>query len=150
MPNYVTTRRLKHTPEQMFDLVADVERYPEFVPMCEKLVVRRRTTGVAGSEVLLADMAIGYKVIRESFTSRVALDRANLKILVEYVDGPFSHLENRWSFAPASGGGSEVTFDIDYAFRSRAFQMIAGAVFDTVVRRMVQAFETRADALYGR
>jgi coenzyme Q-binding protein COQ10 len=149
MPRYVTTRNVPHSAEQMFDLVADVERYPEFVPMCEKLVVRRRTTGVAGSEVLLADMAIGYKVIRESFTSRVALDRPNLKILVEYVDGPFSHLENRWSFAPAAAG-SGVTFEIDYAFRSRTFQMLAGAVFDTVVRRMVQAFETRADALYGR
>jgi coenzyme Q-binding protein COQ10 len=148
MPRYVTTRQVPHSPEQMFDLVADVERYPAFVPMCEKLTIRRRTTGVAGSEVLLADMSIGYKVIRESFTSRVALDRANLKILVEYVDGPFSHLENRWSFAPAGGGGSDVTFDIDYAFRSRTFQMLAGAVFDTVVRRMVQAFETRADVLY--
>jgi coenzyme Q-binding protein COQ10 len=149
MPRYVTTRALPHSPEQMFDLVADVERYPEFVPMCERLTVRRRTTGVAGSEVIVADMSIGYKVIRESFTSRVALDRENRKILVEYVDGPFSHLENRWTFAP-SPGGSEVTFDIDYAFRSRTFQMIAGAVFDTVVRKMVQAFETRADAIYGR
>jgi coenzyme Q-binding protein COQ10 len=149
MPNYVTTRRVPHSAEQMFDLVADVERYPEFVPMCERLKVRRRTTGVNGSEVLLADMSIGYKVIRESFTSRVALDREHLKILVEYVDGPFIHLENRWSFAPAPEG-SDVTFDIDYAFRSRTFQMLAGAVFDTVVRRMVQAFETRADALYGR
>jgi coenzyme Q-binding protein COQ10 len=150
MPNYVTTRQLPHTSEQMFDLVADVERYPEFVPMCERLTIRRRTTGVNGSEVLLADMSIGYRLIRESFTSRVALDRENLKILVEYVDGPFSHLENRWSFAPAPQGGCAVTFDIDYAFRSRTFQMIAGAVFDTVVRRMVQAFETRADAIYGR
>ncbi len=94
-------------------------------------------------------MSIGYKVIRESFTSRVALDRDNLKILVEYVDGPFSHLENRWSFAPG-GTGCDVTFDIDYAFRSRTFQMLAGAVFDTVVRKMVQAFETRAAAIYGQ
>ncbi len=75
MPHYVTTRTVRHTPEQMFDLVADVERYPEFVPMCESLKVRRRTVGVNGSEVLIADMAIGYKMIRESFTSRVALDR---------------------------------------------------------------------------
>ncbi len=150
MPHYVTTRRLPHAADEMFELVADVERYPEFVPMCEKLTVRRRTTGVNGSEVLIADMSIGYKLIRESFTSRVALDREKRNILVEYVDGPFSHLENRWSFAPAQGGGCEVTFDIDYAFRSRTFQMIAGAVFDTVVRKMVQAFETRADAIYGR
>ncbi len=150
MPHYVTTRSVGHTAEQMFDLVADVERYPEFVPMCESLKVRRRTVGVNGSEVLIADMAIGYKMIRESFTSRVALDRANLKILVEYVDGPFSHLENRWSFRPRDGGGSEVEFDIDYAFRSRMFQMLAGAVFDTVVRKMVEAFETRAAAIYAR
>jgi coenzyme Q-binding protein COQ10 len=139
---------MRHSAAQMFDLVADVERYPEFVPMCERLVVRRRTTGVNGSEVLLADMSIGYKMIRESFTSRVALDRAGSKILVEYVDGPFSHLENRWTFAP-SATGSDVTFDIDYAFRSRMFQMLAGAVFDTVVRKMVEAFEKRADQVYG-
>ena len=148
MPHFVTTRQVRHSAAQMFDLVADVERYPEFVPMCESLKVRRRTVGVNGSEVLIADMAIGYKMIRESFTSRVALDRAGLKILVEYVDGPFSHLENRWSFRDREEG-SEVTFDIDYAFRSRMFQMLAGAVFDTVVRKMVQAFETRAEAIYG-
>ena len=148
MPHFVTTRQVGHSATQMFDLVADVERYPEFVPMCESLKVRRRTVGVNGSEVLIADMAIGYKLIRESFTSRVALDRAGLRILVEYVDGPFSHLENRWSFRDREEG-SEVTFDIDYAFRSRMFQMLAGAVFDTVVRKMVQAFETRAEAIYG-
>jgi coenzyme Q-binding protein COQ10 len=148
MPRYVTTHAMRHSAARMFDLVADVERYPEFVPMCERLVVRRRTTGVNGSEVLLADMSIGYKMIRESFTSRVALDRAGLKILVEYVDGPFSHLENRWTFAP-DAAGSNVTFDIDYAFRSRMFQMLAGAVFDTVVRKMVEAFEKRADQVYG-
>jgi coenzyme Q-binding protein COQ10 len=132
----------------MFDLVADIERYPQFVPMCSRLAIRRRTTGVNGSEVLLADMSIGYKMIQESFTSRVALDRGNLKILVEYVDGPFSHLENRWTFKEAPSG-SEVVFDIDYSFRSRTFQMLAGAVFDTVVRKMVEAFETRANAVYG-
>jgi coenzyme Q-binding protein COQ10 len=149
MPQFITKRTLNHSAAQMFDLVADIERYPEFVPMCTGLNVRRRTTGVNGSEVLLADMTIGYKVIRERFTTRVGLDREGLKILVEYVDGPFSHLENRWTFAPA-GEGSEVTFDIDYAFRSRTFQMLAGAVFDQVVRRMIEAFEQRADAIYGR
>ncbi len=148
MPHYVTSRALRHSPIQMFDLVADVERYPQFVPMCASLSVRRRTTGVNGSEVLLADMAIGYKMIRERFSTRVALDRDSLNILVEYVDGPFSHLENRWSFKP-DADGCVVTFDIDYAFRSRTFQMLAGAVFDTVVRKMVEAFETRADQIYG-
>jgi coenzyme Q-binding protein COQ10 len=148
MPSFATTRRVRHTADQMFDLVADVERYPDFVPMCAKLVVRRRTEGVNGSEVLLADMSIGYRMIRESFTSRVALDRPGRRILVEYVDGPFSHLENRWTFTPLEAG-SEVRFEIDYGFRSRTFQMLAGAVFDQVFRRMAEAFETRADALYG-
>jgi coenzyme Q-binding protein COQ10 len=148
MPHYITRRSLKHSADQMFDLVADIERYPQFVPMCESLVVRRRTTGVNGSEVVLADMAIGYKMIRESFTSRVALDRAARKILVEYVDGPFSHLENRWSFVETPTG-CDVVFDIDYAFRSRTFQMLVGVVFDAVVRKMVEAFETRADTIYG-
>lgn len=147
MPHVVTTRSVRHSAEQMFELVADIERYPEFVPMCERLSVRRRTTGVNGSEVLLADMAIGYKMIRENFTSRVALDRPGLKILVEYVDGPFSHLENRWIFKPTEAG-CDVVFDIDYAFRSRTFQMLVGAVFETVFRKMAEAFETRADAIY--
>jgi coenzyme Q-binding protein COQ10 len=149
MPHYVTTRLVRHSAQQMFDLVADVSRYPEFVPMCTALKVRRSTTGVNGSEVLLADMSIGYKMIRENFTSRVALDRVAMKILVEYVDGPFSHLENRWSFVQTPTG-CEVTFDIDYAFRSRTFQMLVGTVFDAVVRKMIEAFETRADAIYGR
>jgi coenzyme Q-binding protein COQ10 len=148
MPHYITTRSLRHSADQMFDLVADVERYPQFVPMCDSLRIRRRTTGVNGSEVLLADMAIGYKMIRENFTSRVALDREARKILVEYVDGPFSHLENRWSFV-STPAGCDVTFDIDYAFRSRTFQTLVGVVFDTVVRKMVEAFEKRADAVYG-
>ena len=147
MPHYVTTRSVAHSAEQMFNLVADIERYPEFVPMCESLAVRRRTTGINGSNVLLADMSIGYKMISERFTSRVALDRPAFKILVEYVDGPFSHLENRWTFISTSTG-CDVVFDIDYAFRSRTFQMLAGAVFDTVVRKMVEAFEKRADKIY--
>jgi coenzyme Q-binding protein COQ10 len=149
MPHYITTRSVRHSAQQMFDLVADVERYPEFVPMCSSLKIRRRTTGVANSEVLLADMSIGYKMVRENFTSRVALDREQKKILVEYVDGPFSHLENRWSFSDTSKG-CDVTFDIDYAFRSRTFQLLAGAVFDTVVRKMIEAFETRANTIYPR
>jgi coenzyme Q-binding protein COQ10 len=147
MPHYVTTRSVPHSAEQMFNLVADIERYPEFVPMCESLSVRRRTTGINGSDVLLADMAIGYKMISERFTSRVALDRPAMKILVEYVDGPFSHLENRWSFI-STPTGCDVVFDIDYAFRSRTFQMLVGAVFDTVVRKMVEAFEKRAADVY--
>ena len=132
----------------MFDLVADVERYPEFVPMCERLAIRRRAEGENGVVSLLADMSIGYKMIRETFTTKVRLDRANSEILVEYVDGPFSHLENRWTFKDV-GEGCEITFFIDYAFKSRTFGMLAGAVFDTVFRKMAQSFETRADKIYG-
>ncbi len=132
----------------MFDLVADVERYPEFVPMCERLAIRRRNESENGVVQLLADMSIGYKMIRETFTTKVRLDRSNNSILVEYVDGPFSHLENRWSFKDVAEG-SEITFFIDYAFKSRTFGMLAGAVFDTVFRKMAQSFETRADKIYG-
>jgi coenzyme Q-binding protein COQ10 len=148
MPSFSKIHRVRHSATQMFDLVADVERYPEFVPMCERLTIRRRTETGEGTETIVADMSIGYKMIRESFTSRVTLDRSRQRILVEYVDGPFSHLENRWMFTSLDTG-CEVNFYIDYAFKSRAFGMLAGAVFDVVFRRMVEAFETRANALYG-
>src|SRR5215212_10663888 len=117
MPTFRTTRRVAHTPQQMFDLVADVERYPAFVPLCEELRVRRRVQSGEGVETLVAEMAVGYKAISERFTSRVTLDRPRLQILVEYVDGPFSYLENRWMFR-AVPGGCEVEFYIDYEFRS--------------------------------
>lgn len=132
----------------MFDLVADIARYPEFVPMCESLTIKRRneTDGVV---TLLADMAIGYKMIREVFTTRVELDAANRQIRVSYVDGPFKHLENKWTFVPTPVG-TDVKFFIDYEFRSRTFQMLAGAVFEKVFRKMAEAFEARADDLARR
>lgn len=166
MPKFETTRTVRHSPQVMFDLVADIERYPQFVPMCESLTVKRRTTDEGGTITLLADMTIGYKVVRETFTTRVELDRTNSQIRVAYVDGPFKHLENRWTFLPAasslapasrepgatslanaSGGGCDVKFFIDYEFRSRTFQMLAGAVFEKVFVRMAEAFETRANTL---
>lgn len=155
MPRFETTRPVRHSPEVMFDLVGDVERYPEFVPMCESLVVKRRAdapaaSGAPGVVTLLADMAIGYKMIREVFTTRVELDQANRQIRVTYVDGPFKHLENRWSFIPKADGGCDVKFFIDYEFKSRTFQMLAGAVFEKVFRKMAEAFEARADALATR
>lgn len=156
MPRFETTRPVRHSPQVMFNLVADVERYPEFVPMCESLFVKRRSTNDAGITTLLADMAIGYKMIRETFTTRVELDRTNLTIRVTYVDGPFKHLENRWTFVPkdsfslASASGCDVKFFIDYEFKSRTFQMLAGAVFEKVFRKMAEAFEARADALVAK
>jgi coenzyme Q-binding protein COQ10 len=149
MPRFQTRRRVAHKARQMFDLVADVERYPEFVPMCERLLVRRRTGEPEATETLVADMSIGYKLIRETFSTKVTLDRPALRIHVEYIDGPFSHLENVWTFRDLPAG-SEVDFEIDYAFRSRAFQLLAGAVFETVFRKMAESFEARADRIYAR
>lgn len=156
MPKFETIRPVRHSPQVMFDLVADIERYPEFVPMCEALHVRRRSENGANEgdghkiETLLADMSIGYKMIRETFTTRVELDRAANQIRVTYVDGPFKHLENRWTFLARADGGADVKFFIDYEFKSRTFQMLAGAVFEKVFRKMAEAFETRADALAKR
>jgi coenzyme Q-binding protein COQ10 len=148
MPMFNSTRRVKHSPGEMFALVADVEKYPQFLPLCEGLTVRRRTPREGGGEVLLADMTVGYKAIRETFTSRVTLDPANLKILVEYVDGPFRYLENRWSFKPLETG-SEIGFFISYEFASRMLGLLMGAMFDKAFRKFAEAFEKRADTIYG-
>jgi len=150
MPQFRTTRRVQHAAAQMFDLVADVERYPEFVPLCKSLRVRRRALNEEGIETLVADMTVAYKMMRETFTSRVTLDRTNLKIRVEYLDGPFSHLDNRWTFKPASETTCEVDFFISYEFRSRVLGMLMGAMFEAAFRRFAGAFERRADEVYGR
>lgn len=149
MPMFNNTRRVKHSPEQMFALVADVEKYPQFLPLCEGLTVRRRTPREEGGEVLLADMTVGYKAIRETFTSRVTLDPENLKILVEYVDGPFRYLENRWTFKAQPGGGCEIGFFISYEFASRMLGLLMGTMFDRAFRKFAEAFERRADGIYG-
>lgn len=148
MHSYRTTRRVKHSAARMFDLVADVERYPEFVPMCESLHIRKRSGEPEGAEIIIADMTVAYKVIRETFSSRVTLDRPKLAILVEYLDGPFSHLENRWRFRPETETVSEVDFFIAYEFKSRMLGMVMGALFDSAFRRFAEAFERRADKIY--
>jgi coenzyme Q-binding protein COQ10 len=149
MPQHSTTRRVRHAAADMFDLVADVECYPEFVPLCRSLKVRQRLPEPEGVEVLVADMTIAYKFVRESFTSRVTLDRPNLQILVEYLEGPFSHLENRWTFRPTGARSCDVEFFIDYTFRSRTLGLLMGAMFDAAFRRFVAAFERRADQIYA-
>jgi coenzyme Q-binding protein COQ10 len=149
MPTFRSTQSVGHTPMQMFDLVADVERYPEFLPLCEGLRVLRRSQSGEGVETLVAVMSVGYKAIRESFTTRVTLDRPRLRILVEYVDGPFKYLENKWMFRPHAAG-CEVDFFISYEFRSLTLSLLMGSVFDKAFRRFVQAFNERADATYGR
>jgi coenzyme Q-binding protein COQ10 len=150
MPQFRTRRRVRHPAIEMFDLVADVERYPEFVPLCSDMRVRSRTAREDGTSILVAVMTISYKLIHQSFTSRATLDRDKLTIFVEYLDGPFSHMQNRWVFRPQGEHACEVEFYIDYEFRSRAFALLAGAVFDQVFRRMAAAFEARADKVYGR
>ena len=150
MPRFSSKRRVNHSASEMFDLVADCERYPEFVPFCSALKVRQRIAKPDGTEVLVADMTVSFKLVKESFTSRATLDRANLKILVEYLQGPFSNLENRWTFEPKGGGACDVGFFIAYEFRSRVLAMLMGSMFDTAFARFSTAFEKRADAIYGR
>lgn len=152
MHSFSTNRRVAFTPRQMFDLVADVEQYPKFLPMCEALIVRKRE-GTAEMPALVCDMTVGYKAIRETFTSRVVLDPAALVVLAgsvpEYPSGPFRKVENRWTFIEAPGG-CDVEFFIAYEFKSLMLQMLVGGLFDRVFRRYTQAFEERAGVVYGR
>jgi len=134
----------------MFDLVADVERYPEFVPLCRSLKVKERIPQPEGVEILIADMTVAYKFVRETFTSRVTLDRPNLQILVEYLEGPFSNLENRWTFHSTGEQSCEVDFFISYEFKSRTLALLMGSMFDMAFRRFAAAFERRADLVYAR
>jgi len=154
MPQFSTCRRVTHAAGDMFDLVADIERYPEFVPLCRSMRVRRRSQ-LGDREVVVAEMTVAYKLIRESFTSRVTLERDKLAILVEYLDGPFSRMENRWVFHPIESVDNaqtacDVEFFISYEFRSRTLGLLMGAMFDAAFRRFASAFEHRADVVFGR
>jgi coenzyme Q-binding protein COQ10 len=149
MPSFHTTRRVAHSAADMFALVANIERYPEFVPLCKALrVLRREHHGT--HETLTARMTVAYKLFTENFTSRVVLRPDEHAIVVDYLDGPFRKLHNRWTFTQAGEGASQVGFLLDYEFKSHAFQMMMGAVFDRAFRKFADAFEARADAVYGR
>jgi coenzyme Q-binding protein COQ10 len=148
MPELSTIKRVRHAAPEMFDLVADVEHYPEFVPLCQALSVRKRLDE-GSKHIIVADMTVAYKLIHETFTSRVTLDRPNLQILVEYLEGPFRRLNNRWSFRPIEERACDVEFYIAYEFRSRTLGMLMGAMFDAAFRRFSSAFEERADHVYG-
>jgi coenzyme Q-binding protein COQ10 len=148
MPQLSTTRRVQHAASQMFDLVADVENYPEFVPLCRSLTVRKRMKD-GDKDVIVADMTVAYKLVHETCTSRVTLDRGNLEILVEYLEGPFRRLNNRWNFRAVAERVCDVEFFIVYEFRSRTLGMLMGAMFDAAFRRFAAAFERRADQVYG-
>jgi len=148
LPSFRTQRHVAFTPKQMLDVVSDVECYPQFLPLCESLVIKSRNETPEGT-VLIATMGVGYKAIRESFTTRVVIDVPKLTIRVAYLDGPFSHLDNEWRFEAANGGAT-VHFFIDYAFKSPLLAIIVGAAFDKAVRSYTEAFEARARTVYGR
>src|SRR5436305_14841067 len=149
MPEFSNTHGVRHSAAHMFDLVADVERYPEFVPLCRSLKVRKRIPEPEGVELLVADMTVAYRFVRETFTSRVTLDRPNLQILVEYLQGPFSRLENRWSFHPIAERTCTVEFFIAYEFRSRTLGLLMGSMFDPAFRRVAVAVDRRPVEVYG-
>ncbi|MGA9010120.1 MAG: type II toxin-antitoxin system RatA family toxin [Xanthobacteraceae bacterium] len=149
MPQFSTKRRVRHSASEMFDLVADVERYPQFVPLCQSLRIRRRESAGEGREVIVADMTVAYKFIHETFTSRVTLERGKLEILVEYLEGPFRQMNNKWNFQPAGDDVCDVEFFIAYEFRSRTLGVLMGTMFETAFRRFSAAFERRADDVYG-
>ena len=154
MPSFRNSKRVNHRADEMFDLVADVECYPEFVPLCTGMKVRRRQRDFSGRETLIADMSVGYGAIHEQFASRVTLDSSRRKILVEYIDGPFSHLQNIWTFRPEgedpTSGACRVEFFIDYAFKNRMLSHLMGAMFDNAFRKFADAFLARADVVYGK
>ena len=150
MPSFKTTRHVAFTASQMFALVADVERYPEFLPLCTGLSVLSRQP-VGEGEELTARMNIGYKAISESFTTRVLTKPNDLKIDVTYLNGPFKRLINHWTFKDdAAGTGSTIDFFIDYEFKSMLMGALMGAMFDQAFRRFAQAFEERAGHVYGK
>ena len=150
MPQFSTKRHVQHSASDMFDLVADVEHYPEFVPLCRSLRVRKRSADADGREIIIADMTVAYKLVYETFTSRVTLDRAEHEILVEYLEGPFRKMNNRWRFHPTGQGACDVEFFISYEFRSRTLGLLMGAMFETAFRRFSAAFERRADQVYRK
>ena len=149
MPQFSTKRHVQHSASDMFDLVADIDRYPEFVPLCRSTRVSRRTAVGEGVETLRSEMTVAYKMIHETFVTQVTLDRPKLQIHVKYLEGPFSHLENQWSFRPLDDESCEVEFFISYEFRSRALGLLMGAVFETAFRRFAEAFERRADVVFA-
>jgi coenzyme Q-binding protein COQ10 len=150
MPSFYIARRVRHRASQMFDLVADIERYPKFVPLCLGANILRKTTDKAGVDHLLVDMEVGHRAIRQQFTTRDTLDRTRMKIRIEHVDGPFRVFENVWTFHDEDGGGCRVDFTAEYEFRSPILGALMGSMFEIALRKISAAFEARADAIYGR
>jgi coenzyme Q-binding protein COQ10 len=143
MPRHTEKRRLPYTSEQLFDLVADVRRYPEFLPWVAAVRIRSDS-----ATDMVADLVVGFRALKETFTSKVHKSRPH-EIEIDYVEGPLKYLHNSWKFRPDGSGGTEIDFCVDFAFRSRLFETLAGQMFDRALRRMIGAFEDRARALYG-
>lgn len=143
MTTHAEQRVIRHSPEQLFDLVADVRRYPEFLPWCLAARIRKQT-----EDHLVADLIIGFQMFKEQFTSHVSMDRDNLTIEVEYAEGPFKYLTNKWKFIKHPEG-CMIDFYVDFEFRSRLLQTVIESLFTEAVKRMVRAFEARADQLYS-
>lgn len=143
MPRHTERRHLPYTPEQLFDMVADIGRYDEFLPWVA--AVRIRSSSEAET---VADLMVGFNAFKERFTSRVTKARP-VAITVDYLEGPLKYLHNEWRFEPAADGGTDLCFSVDFAFKSRIFEALAGQMFDRALRRMTSAFEQRAAALYG-
>ena len=150
MKRFSTRHRVPHSAQDMFALVADVESYPQFVPLCSSLRVRSRNADDEGRELVVADMTVAYKLIRETYTSRILLNEPALSIDVCNIDGPFEQLENVWRFHPLDAGSCEVEFNLTYGFKSRTFEAVAGLVFDRAFSHFSEAFEKRADVIYGK
>lgn len=144
MPTHAEKRKLPYTPDQLFQLVADVERYPQFLPWCVAARIRKRE-----GDVFFADLVIGFKMIRERYTSRVHLKPDENRIDVTYAEGPFHYLNNHWLFVPEADGGTTIDFFVDFEFKSKLLQKVIGALFNEAVRLMVSSFEKRARQLYG-
>ena len=149
MPVHEEHRKLPYSADEMFDLVADVARYPEFLPWTAAARIRSRRP-FPGGEVMEADLVVSFKVFRERFGSRVTLWHADRHIQTEYIDGPFRHMKSHWRFRPLDEGGCEVDFEVDFEFRNAILQRLIGVVFNEAMQRIVRAFETRAEALHGR
>lgn len=149
MPSFHTRHRVAHSPRQMYDLVADITRYPEFLPMCTGLTVLSRRPTTAGGAELTARMSVGYQSISEAFTTRVHLEPDKKHITASYIDGPFKYLDNDWMFYDAPGGGTLIDFDISYEFESILLGMLVGAMFEQALRKFTHAFEERAYEIYG-
>ncbi len=148
MPTHSETRHLPYTAQQMYDLVADVAKYPQFLPWCAAARIRR-TYAAGEAQVLEADLVISFKVFRERFGSRVTLHAEQRKIDTEYLDGPFKYMKSGWHFQEASDGGCNISFHVDFEFKNAILQGIIGVVFNEAMHRIVQAFESRAADLYA-